>query len=95
MDLLITVLRELRQRLLDPFLGMDKLELMDLARLAEERSWHMKGEHVSQHTEDERVSELQAIVEEQRQQLAIQRSQLAELEEETVRQAEVRYSMTV
>ena len=76
-------MRELRQRLSDPFLGKDKLELMDLimARLAEERSWNVKGKHVSQHTEDERVSELEAIVEEQQQQLHIQNSLLAELEE--------------
>ena len=82
-DLLITVLQELCQRLPDPFLAKDKLELMELAV---ERSWHMEGE---------RVRELQAIVAEQRQQLAIQRSRLTELEEETVGQGEVRCSVTV
>ena len=82
-DLLITVLQELCQRLPDPFLAKDKLELMELAV---ERSWQVEGEH---------VRELQAIVAEQRQQLAIQRSQLTELEEETVGQGEVRCSVTV
>ena len=54
--------------------------------LAVERSWQVEGEH---------VRELQAIVAEQRQQLAIQRSRLTELEEETVGQGEVRCSVTV
>ena len=49
----------------------------------------------SQHTEDEHVRELWAIVEEQQQRLHIQNSLLAELEEETIRQEEVRYLMCV
>ena len=40
-------------------------------------------EERSLHTEDERVRELQAVVEEQRQRLHIQNSLLAELEEES------------
>ena len=49
-----------------------------------------KVEKRSLGTEDEHVRELQAIVEEQRQRLHIQNSLLAELEEDSVRQGEVR-----
>ena len=55
---------------------------MALVRKVEERSLH---------TEDDHVRELQAIVEEQQQRLHIQNSLLAELEEDSVRQGEVRW----
>ena len=86
-DLLITVLRELRERLSDPFLGKDKLELMDLVRVAEERGRQVGGDHERvSNTDDGRVRELQTQVDQQRQQLA---AQLAQMEEDTARAREV------
>ena len=89
-DLLITVLRELRERLSDPFLEKDKLELMDLARAAEERGRQVEDERVRvSSTDDGHVRELQTRVDQQRQQLDVQSRQLAEMEGEVTRAREV------